>query len=85
MKKFDLQVDNRLFEIQICRVYDTVAIYEVYECVDKKHWWSIGKRRLFGSTVGAKENVKEAIINSIKDHFSHEAICDSFLKQIDEL
>lgn len=85
MKKFDLQVDNRLFEIKIREVYDTVAIYEVYECVDKKHWWSIRKRRLFSSTVYADENIKEVIINSIKDHFSHEAICDSFLKQIDEL
>ena len=85
MKKFDLQVDNRLFEIKIREVYDTVAIYEVYEYVDKKHWWSIGKRCLFSSTVYADENIKDVIINSIKDHFSHEAICDSFLKQIDEL
>lgn len=85
MKNFDLQVNNRTFEIEFVFINHEGYIYKVYEPIEKEHWWSSNKRYLFKDDGLVGENVKATISEAIKEYLSSEAIYNDFLKQIDEL
>lgn len=85
MKNFDLQVNNRIFEIEFIFINHEGYMYNVYEHIEKKHWYSSNRKYLFKDIGLVGENVKATISEAIKEYLSSEAVYNDFLKQISEL
>lgn len=85
MKKLDLQVNNRTFEIEFFYINHEGSMYKVYEHIKKRHWWSSNRKYLFSDIILIGEDVKATISESIKKYLSKEAVYNDFLKQISEL
>ena len=82
---FDLQINNKMFEIKIVFSNKDGYMFEVYKHIPKKHWWSCSRSYLFKDYGLVGENVKETIINSIKEYLTQEETYKDFIKQVAEL
>ena len=80
MKNFDLQVNNRTFEIRFIFINYEGYMYKVYEHIEKEHWWSSNRRYLFKDVGLVGENVKITISETIKEYLSSETNYNDFLK-----
>lgn len=83
--KFDLQVNNRTFEIRIIFSNDDGYLFDVYEHISKKHWWSSNRRYLFNDACVHSENIKKDIIDCINGYLEQEKIYNNFIEQVAEL